>query len=362
MIAIAHSQNSSTQTAKLALSSSQPCLDLPNASWPSYAWYQATPDAALDEDELDREIHGYGLGDSGDDLDVEVGSDDFEVVGVVYDSEVEDVEDDEESEVLVEGLAQDFGGSADRSDQAEVSDVEEVSEKEEVSDGEEDSDVEDGTETSESRSPSAPLTYPDVTPAHENASNKRKREDSEEEDLSSDEEDQVYQPPPKARRTKRRGDRPIRTRMTVREADSHRQKGAGVTCGIDDCKFLVSEWKAAKTHLDTDHYAAECAAEASAKPTAAKPVAKKRKVRNTSRSGEDKENASAAAGRRVSVVCKYPDCGLTFATIDNAYRHVKTVHWKIGAPVCMRCGKSFARFDSLRRHVESKICNRPGNG
>ncbi|KAI0658888.1 hypothetical protein C8Q70DRAFT_1054595 [Cubamyces menziesii] len=410
MIALAHSQNASAQMAALAFSSSQSRSVISNAGWPSYTPHQFELDAELDEDELDREIRGYPVDEeSGDDLDIEVGSDDFEVVGVVYDSDEECGEDSQDSDALVDGLTKDLGSSAsgnaythptecftdsvfpqvdsnveDDSDEEEDSDVEGISNAENDSAVEDDNsdaegdldteghsdaegdsdvgyhtDVEDDLdereqtlgETSGLHAPSTP-TSPEVTLIHEDASSKRKREDSEGEETSGDDEDQVCEPPRKTRRTARRGNRSTRTRMTKREADSHRQKGTGAVCGVDGCEVLVSDWKAAKAHLDTYHYAEECAVEASSKNAPAKSVKGKRRVGKANRNGEDKENVSAA--KRVR--CKYAKCEDSFTSVDNAYRHVKTVHWKLDSSLCTKCGVSFARLDSLRRHVQSNTC------
>ena len=67
----------------------------------AHAQYTLVEDPEIDDEELDREIRGY---DSEDDLEVEVDSDDFEVVGVVYGTSDEESSADEGDELEAQTL------------------------------------------------------------------------------------------------------------------------------------------------------------------------------------------------------------------------------------------------------------------
>ena len=102
MISVARIQITSASGAGPIPSPQLPPLTS-GAQAPSNIAFSFADDEELDENELDREIWGYASDeDTGDNLEVEVGSDDFEVVGVIYDSEEEEPEDDPEHEVPFE--------------------------------------------------------------------------------------------------------------------------------------------------------------------------------------------------------------------------------------------------------------------
>ncbi|KAH9896597.1 hypothetical protein C8Q73DRAFT_664358 [Cubamyces lactineus] len=351
MISVARIQTTSTSAAGQAVPPPQLPSKASGAQVPSFNFIPSA-DEELDEDELDREIRGYASNeDTGDDSEVEVNSDDFEVVGVIYDSESEEsCEEEEEDKLSVKDplgapwvytpSSADEEGSSDNSTSA---------------DGGED-EYEDVHESEQNRSAAQESTQASPTPLRRSSRlAKRKWESEEEEESSSDDED--YRRPPPIKKACGRGrasDGSARTRMTQAEADSYKKTAESVSCGIGGCKELLAGWKMGKTHLEKVHYASERRAERAEKAGSKDTATAQRKgngtAARTGRKGKGKENIPTAG--HGGVQCRYTGCSHSSTTVNQAYRHIKTVHWLFGASVCPGCGKTYSRLDSLRRHLD----------
>ncbi|KAI0353335.1 hypothetical protein OH77DRAFT_1522538 [Trametes cingulata] len=334
------------------LSSSSPrlCSAFPGHPHP----YPSAEDVELDEDELDREIRGYGSDAESDDLDIEVGSDEFEVVGVVYKSDEEEEEflDISDGSAAVEESVENGDYDFEPSGYADYglpgalgarSDVAEHDDTEEKKPFEREATMKPVAEYAWADEGKAGPSTSTMRPASEISGSrkstrlqKRKRGDGSEVhaetphfedagDSDSEEEGSAVSTPPKK---KVRGSHPAlapqrKARMPTKQARRFDKRVAATQCGIDGCLLTITR-TTAQTHLEQVHYPAQSGKAGTDAQGTSKPSARKGKGK-----GKNKENKSRDVDA-VNIPCKHGACKTKCKTIANLYRHVKTVHWGWG--------------------------------
>ncbi|CDO73922.1 hypothetical protein BN946_scf185016.g79 [Trametes cinnabarina] len=408
----AHRLSSSASSGLIALPSSSSSGDQVYSSPSRVAYtplartlaapWSPAPDPELDDEELNVEIHGLHYDD---DLEVEVDSDDFEVVGVVYASTDDEFGSDAgERPQQDEGVLDSPSHPDHELDRGVVSTT-----KAEVSKVEMDLDVQSEVETLDQTCGSTRCTnkevivLPDIkvevtvpqrrlrpralkaqatVPFAPGPAGKRRRTNtisdvaSREEDEASHAGDDSDDEEGSRRRTKKargkRGEFTVekRSRMRKKQAHSYQTKSkVDAVCGIEGCEATVFRNGGWKTHLDDAHYALPPSATDKNPGLATKPmaVASPSSSRGCNHAAAEKDTALKRKRKQIrkleakenseckKILCRHDDCTekKEYSTLDILYRHIRTQHWQwtTDCPVCKR---SFGRVSTMTRHFKAQ--------